>query len=83
MNPTHNVTLERIYLVLGNLVRKYNIEDTYVYEDDPWSGILAPPEFKISSTINRVKIYNPGILIFGCYMILPNKHKVDWGLIHQ
>ena len=30
------VTMERIHQVLGNLVRTFNITQTYVDEDDPW-----------------------------------------------
>ena len=34
-NTTSNVVLERIHQVLGNLVRIFNIKETYVDEDYP------------------------------------------------
>ena len=43
-----NAVLEQIHQVLGNLVHKYNITQTYVDKDDPWSGILAVAAFSIS-----------------------------------
>ena len=35
VNPTHNAILERIHQVLGNIVRNFNITQTYVNEVDP------------------------------------------------
>ena len=75
--------LERIHEVIGNLVQTYNIKDTYIYEDDPWLGILAPVAFEICSTENRLEFYSPGQLVFGRGMILPIKHTSDWELIRQ
>ena len=61
----------------------FNITETYVEKDDPWSGILDVAEFKILSTTNGLKSYSNGQLVFGRDMIFPIKHKVDWELIHQ
>ena len=41
-------------------------------------GILAAAEFAIGSISNRLKVYNPGKLVFGSDMIIPAKHKVYW-----
>ena len=73
-----NVALEKIHQALGNLVQNFNISQTYVDENYPWTGILAAVEFAILSTTNRQKCYSPGPLVFGRDMILPIKHKVDW-----
>ena len=78
-----NAVLEEIQQVLGNLVRTYNISQTYVDEDDPWSGILATAAFSIFSTTDRQKGYSPGQWIFGRDMMLPIKHMVDWEVICQ
>ena len=77
-NATSNAILEQIHQVLGNLVRTYNIKNTYIDEYDPWSGILVTAAFTNSSTENRLKGYSPGQLLFGRDMILPIRHKVDW-----
>ena len=73
-----NAILERIHQVLGNLVRNFNVQQTYVDENDPWTGILAAAAFSIPSTPNRQKGYISDQLNFGCDMILPIKHRVDW-----
>ena len=59
-NPTSNEILEWIHNGLGNLVRNFNITQTYVDKDDPWMGILAAAEFEISSTKNGLKCYSLG-----------------------
>ena len=78
-----NAVLKQIHQVLGNLVRTYNITQTYVDRDDPLPGILSAAAFAIISTTNRLKGYSPVQLIFGRDMILPIKHTVDWGLNSQ
>ena len=37
----------------------------------------------MGSTTNILEGYSPGQLIFGRDMIVPIKHRVDWGLIRQ
>ena len=78
-----NKILEWIQQVLANLVRTFNIQQTYVYENDPWTGILSAAAFVILSTTNNKKGYSPDQLIFGCDIILPIEHRVDWELIRQ
>ena len=51
-NPMSNAILEQFNQVLGNLVRNFNIQQTYVDENDPWTGILAAAAFSISSKTN-------------------------------
>ena len=46
-------------------------------------GQLKAAEFAIHSTTNRLKGYSLGQLVFGCDMIIPIKHTVDWELIRQ
>ena len=60
-----------------NLVRTFNIQQTYVDENEPWTGILDAAAFAIFSTTNRQKNYSLGKLIFGRDMIFPIKHTVD------
>ena len=44
-NPMSNAILERIQQVLGNLVQTFNVQQAYVDENDPWTGILAAVDF--------------------------------------
>ena len=78
-----NEILEWIHQVLGNLVRNYKIQQTYVDKNDPWKGILDAAEFSICSTTNRQKCYSPFQMIFGREMIVPIKHRVGYELILQ
>ena len=77
-NPMSNAVLERIHQVLGNLVRTFNISQTYVDKDNPWAGILSAAKFTIFSTTNRKKGYSQGQLVFVRDMILLIKYEVDW-----
>ena len=82
-NSVSNIVLGEILQVLGNLVRTYNINKTYVDKDDLWSGILTAAAFVIFSTENRLKYYIPGQLVFGRDIILLIKYTVDKELIRQ
>ena len=64
-------------------MRTFNIQQTYIEKNVPWTGILSAAAFAIFSTTNRQNIYSPGQLISGRDMILPIKHRVDWRLIRQ
>ena len=82
-NQNSNAILEQIHQVLGNIVRTYNIKETYLDKDEPWFVILAAAAFITFSTENRLKCYIPSQLLFGRDMILPTKHTAYWELIHQ
>ena len=82
-NTMSNAILERINQVLGKIVQTFNIQQTYVDKNYPWTVILDATEFEIHSTTSRKKNYISGQLIFGRDMILPIKHRVDWELICQ
>ena len=76
--PTYDAILERIHQVLGNLVRNFNISETYFDKDDPWTGILAAVALEISSTTNGLKFYSRVQLVFSRDMIIPMKQKAHW-----
>ena len=75
--------IERIQKVLGNLVRTYNLQETYVDNADPWMGILAVAAFAVRSTYYTTKCKTPGQLVFGPDMILPINYVADWIFIRQ
>ena len=62
---------------MGNLVPNFDIQQTYINENDLWMGILATAEFEIFSITNKQKGYSPRQVIFGRDMILPTKHTED------
>ena len=49
-NPQANAIVERVHQVLGNMVRTFELENTYLDENDPWKGILSATAFAIRST---------------------------------
>ena len=79
----YNALLEQINQVQGNIVRTFNIHQTYVDKNDPWTDILAAAAFAICSTNNRQNGYSSEQLIFGRDIILPIKHRADRELILQ
>ena len=82
-NSMPYIVLGQIYPVLGNLVRNYNINKTYVDKDDPWSGILTTAALGILSTENSLTYYILGQLLFERDIIIPIKNNLDWELPRQ
>ena len=72
-----NSVLEKIHQVLRNLVRTFNISQTYVDINYPWTGILATSAFTMFSTTNIFKVYITSQLFFGPDIILPIEHELD------
>ena len=75
-----NAILKQIRQFLKTLVRNFNVQQTYVDENDPWKGILAAAAFAIFSRTNGKKGYIPCQLIFGRDTIILIKHTVYWEL---
>ena len=78
-----NANIEIIHQVLGNLLRTYNLQETYVDDADPFMGILASAAFAVQSTYHKTKLKIPGQLFFGIDMILPINHIAYCGSIHK
>jgi transposase InsO family protein len=38
-NPQANAIVERVHQVIGNIIRKFELESNYLDDDDPWKGI--------------------------------------------
>ena len=75
--------IERVHKLIGNRVRTYNLQETYVDDADLWMGILAAEAFAVQSTRNRTKNKIPGKIVFCRDMILPINHVADWRYIHH
>ena len=59
--------------MLGNLVHSYHLQEIYVYDDDPWMGILAEAVFAVRGTYRQTKQKILGQLVLGLDMILSNQ----------
>jgi hypothetical protein len=77
-NPQANAILERVHQVVANLVRTFDLENSDVDENDPWSGILAAAAFAVRSTFHTTLQATPGQLVFGRDMIFNIKHVANW-----
>ena len=82
-NPTSSLILETIRLVLYCIVWKYNLQQIYVYKNEPWVGMLSSAALKMRATANNLKSYTPVQLIFVCDLILPIIYNAYWLLIYQ
>ena len=68
-NPQANSIAERMHKVVANIVCTFELQDNYLDEEDPWTGILAATAFAIHSTYHTTLQKTPGQLVFGRDMI--------------
>ena len=54
------------------------MQENYVYDADPWMGILEVTDFAVRSRYPRIKYKIPGKLVFDQDTIIPIKHIADW-----
>ena len=65
----------KIHKGVGSIRRTYNINKTYVDENNLRSVILTAALFTVCLTENGLKDYNPGQLRLGCEIILSIKKR--------
>jgi hypothetical protein len=80
-NPQANAIVERVHQTIGNIIRTFELENNYLDEDNPWTGILSATAFAIRTTYHTTLKQSPGQLVFGRDMILNIKHVANWELI--
>ena len=66
-----------------NLVRLFDLQNNYLYEDDPWSGILAVTDFAVQSTYHTMLQSTPEQIVFGRNMVLYTPFISDWEAIRR
>src|SRR5919112_1401968 len=82
-NPQANAIVERVHQVIGNIIRTFDLEDNYLDEEDPWTGILAATAFAVRSTYHTTLKKTPGQLVFGRDMIFNIQHVANWDFIRH
>jgi hypothetical protein len=40
-NPQSNAIVERVHQEIGNIIRTFELESTYLDEEDPWKCIIS------------------------------------------
>ena len=82
-NPQANAVVERIHQTIGNIIRTFELQDSWLDEDDPWKGILSATAFAVRSTYHTTMQKTPGQLVFNRDMIFNIKHVANWEVIKQ
>jgi transposase InsO family protein len=80
-NPQANAVVERVHQVIGNIIRTFELQTSYLDEEDPWKGILSATAFAVRATYHTTLQKTPGQLVFGRDMIFNIKHTANWEFI--
>ena len=71
-NPQANAIIERAHQTIGNVLRTFQVQNTILDKDDPWSGILAATMFAMRATVHTTLQATPSQLVFGRDSMLNN-----------
>jgi putative transposase len=82
-NPQSNGIIERVHLVLGDMLRTFELEERELDENNPWAEFLSAVAFAIRSTYHTTLEATPAQLVFGRDMILPISTQANWARIQQ
>lgn len=82
-NPQANGIVERVHLVLGDMLRTFELEKQNLDENDPWRPFLSAAAWAIRSTYHTTLQATPGQLVFQRDMLLPIKFKANWARINE
>ena len=78
-----NSILEIIIQVIENLVHTFDLQNNYIVEDDPWSGIFAATDVLVQIMHHTKLQATSGHLVFGSDMILNTPFISDSESIRQ
>jgi transposase InsO family protein len=81
--PQANSILERVHLVLANMLRASNIANLQLSTEDPWTEVLASVAYAIRSTYHTTLQATPAQLVFGRDMIYPLQYIAEWDVIRK
>ena len=82
-NPQANAIIERAHQTIGNVLRTFQVQNTILDKDDPWSGILAANMFAVRATVHTTLQATPSQLVFGRDSMLNITHDTNWKLIKE
>ena len=77
-NSQVNSIIERIYQVIGNIIKKIEIHEREINKSDPWKGILIAIMYTIRTTYYTILQTIPIQLVFGRDTILNVEFYTDW-----
>ena len=76
-NPQANGIVERVYQVLNDALRTFNLDEQELPEDKPFKQFLSATAFMIRSTYHRMLQATPVQLVFERDMFLSITFKAD------
>ena len=82
-NPQANAIIERVHQTIGNILRTFNVNETVLDTNDPWSGILSATAFGIRNTVHTTLASTSAQIVFGRDSILNITHEANWKLIRE
>ena len=75
--------MERIHHVIANLVCKFDVQNNYLDEDEPWSDILLDTDFSVQVAYHTTFQATPVQMVFICDTILNTSFIYDWEAIRR
>ena len=75
--------MERIHHVIANLVCKFDVQNNYLDEDEPWSDILLDTDFSVQVAYHTTFQATPVQMVFICDTILNTPFISDWEAIRR
>ena len=83
-NPQSNGIIERVHMVLADILRTFELEERELNPEDPFTEFLNAAAFAIRATYHTTLGCSPSQLVFGRDMILPIAFNANWDRIrHQ
>ena len=80
-NPQANAIVERVHQTIGNMIRKWFVEDPELDEVNPYAGLLTAVAFATRATIHTTLQATPSQLVFGRDAMLNMEFEADWTTI--
>ena len=77
-NPQSNSIIERIHLVLMDMIRTMELEEEELDDENPFGETLSSIAYAIRSTYHTTLESTPTQLVFGRDMILPISLRANW-----
>jgi hypothetical protein len=80
-NPQSNGIIERIHLVIGNMLRTFEDNNRNLPPIMPFRSFISAASLAIRSTYHTTLQATPGQLVFGKDMLLSIPFRADWAQI--
>ena len=80
-NPQSNGIIERIHLVIGNMLRTFEDDNSDLPSIMPFRSFISAAAWAIRSTYHTTLQATPGQLVFGRDMLLSIPFRADWARI--